>query len=198
MTRFLFAAAIAALFAVPVTADDPPVTAPAPTVVTQAQMLTLPQLPAPTVTTTTQSYVPVRRGLFARLRARNYSSTMTNTLPYTPTGPVIGTGTAPVISTPGANVPLQMPPVTTPPRSGATATPAVTGNPVVVTGGTPNGTVVNSGGVITTPGGVVPAGGVVMSDGTIMTTSGTMMTSTTTQSTQRMGILARLRARRLQ
>jgi hypothetical protein len=38
----------------------------------------------------------------------------------------------------------------------------------------------------------------VMSDGSIMQTSGTTMTSTTNQSNQRMGILARLRARRAQ
>jgi len=158
MSRIMFALAVVVAFASTSTAEDKPAAAPAPAPVVVAAPLTSTYVPTTTST---------RRGLFGRLRGRNVSTVMSATPAMS--GTII---TAPA---PATTVPATMPSTTAPKTTGGAA---VTGNPVVVAGGT------------TTPGKVVPAG--MMTPGTPVVTS--EMVSTTTA--KRMGLFARLRARR--
>jgi hypothetical protein len=122
MKRFLFAAAIGFLFSATASADTPPPsTAPAAPVVSST-------VPTPMVTNTLTSS-PRRMGLFARLRARNTNPMLPTSAAYT----------APMMTTtPGSTVPAPMP-MTTPttkPSGVSSATPGVTGAPVM-TGSSP-------------------------------------------------------------
>lgn len=88
MKRFLFAAALAALFATSASADDKPATgtAPAAPAVTAAPVEMAPAAPA-------------RRGLLARLRDRRSGTTMSApvmTAPAAPATPMPGTTPAPM------------------------------------------------------------------------------------------------------
>ncbi len=204
MTRFLFAAAVGAIFALPAAADDPaPVTtAPAPTPVVTGP--TYPAYPTTGVITNSSTTSTRRVGLLGRLRGRTTSGTVMSA--------PVGYGTGTVITTPGTIAPSIAPGTVVPnpmPRAGGTSmvVPAITGVPIVMAGGSViNGTVVSAGGRMTSSGVVIPAGGIVTTDGTVipagsmmpgtvMTSNGTMMT-TNTVTTQRMGLIARLRMRR--
>jgi hypothetical protein len=162
MNRFLFAAAIGFLFAASATADPPvasaPVTGTAPAVVASG-------VPTPTVVNTLTT-TPRRMGLLARLRARNTNPTLTTSAAFS-TSPMVTPG---VVVPSTTAVPAPMPAVTKPSGT-SSATPGVTGAPVVV-GGT---------------GAPVVVGG--------MTTTSTEMMTTSTSS-RRMGLIARLRMRR--
>lgn len=164
MSRLLFALAVVVALVSISTAEEKPAAAPAPTTAPVV-------VPAPL----TSSYVPTttstRRGLFGRLRGRSASNVM-SAMP-------VSTGTVITTPAPTTTVPAPMPAVTPKPTSGA----AVTGNPVVVAGGT------------TTPSKVVPAG--MMTPGTPVVAATDMTVAQATATTaKRMGLIARLRARR--
>jgi len=173
MSRFLFALAVGVAFASTSTVD--------------AQAPTTPATPAVPVVTSAplmSSYSPVtsstRRGLFGRLRGRSASTVMSATPAMS--GTIITTPTA----APATAVPAPMPK--------ATGGAAVTGNPVVVAGGstaTPS-KVVPAGGTTTTPSVVVPAAAATAA----MTTAPAMATAPMPSTAKRMGLVARLRARR--
>lgn len=144
MKRFLFAVAVACLFAVNGFAADPPAatTTPAPAPVPVVGATT------PTVITTTGTTTPTRRmGLFARLRNRMSGGTY-SAMP-------VNTGT---VITPGAGttVPTPMPAPITKPGTGADSTGAtktITPSGVITTGGT---TTTTTSGVVMADGTVVP------------------------------------------
>jgi hypothetical protein len=207
--KFLFAVAAGFLFTAMAWADDPPVTttAPAPTAVVGQPIIVGSTVPMTTPYTTT---APARRGLFGRLRARNTGTVMSAPV-YS--APMTG-GT--IITTPSgvpSGVPMPMPTTT---RPGGTSmiipggTTGLTGNPIIVAGGTSNGAVIPAGGIVTASGVVIPAGGITTSNGTVIpagsitTTDGmiisgngmTMPTMMTSTAPQRMGLIARMRARR--
>jgi hypothetical protein len=168
--RLLFASAVACLFAVNALAADPPVTTTAPPVTTGP--VTSPvigtSVPAPVMTTSRTT--STRRGLFGRLRNRS-SAPVYSTSPLTTGTTVISP--APVV-TPGTVVPTPMPTPSPMPSPGTTG----------INGG--------ASGVVTTSG--ITPDGVMMSSGT---TAPMVMAPTTTQtSPRRMGLIARLRARR--
>src|SRR5580698_11096116 len=129
MTRFLFAAAIGFMFAATATAD-PPV---APATVTGAPVVAS-GVPTPTVVNTLTT-TPRRMGLLARLRARNTSPMLTTTAAFT---------TSPMVTPGGTAVPAPMPGVTKPSGT-SSATPGVTGAPVVTAGGVTGAPVVVGG-----------------------------------------------------
>jgi hypothetical protein len=214
---FLFAVALGCLLAAPAAAQTPATTT------NPGQPVILGTTTAPPVvlgstmpmTTSYAAPAPARRGLFGRLRGRTSAPVMTSPVYSAPLtgGTVITTPTG----APSGAVPMPMPSGTTPPPGGGSsvvvpgATPGVTGTPIILAGGTTGGTVVPAGGVMTasgvvvpaggvmTPGGtVIPAGAVVTTGGMIVPSSGSMMVmeSATTTVPRRMGLIARLRARR--
>ncbi len=124
---------------------------------------------APLMSTYTPTTTSTRRGLFGRLRGRS-AGTVMNAMP-------VSTGTIVNTPAPATAVPAPMP-TPAPKTTGA----AVGGNPVVAAGGT------------TTPNTVVPAG--MMTPGTPVTTTSAMMAPVSTSTAKRMGVIARLRARR--
>ena len=169
MKRFLFAVALAALFASVGSAQEKAVPLPstaAPVVITSG---------APVVESTPAQ--STRRGLFGRLRNRNNS-----TMSYTP-APVMTapTTTAPMIVTPQ---PMPMPGTKT--TTGAVVMPQP-GGVVQASGNLPAGT------YTTTDGTVVQIGGPMMADGGVMT-AGSVEPAQSTQSGRR-GLFGRLRSR---
>jgi hypothetical protein len=196
--RFVFSAAAGVLFASVALADNQPATgSPTPGGTSAAPVVTATM---PSVGTYSYSGTSTRRmGLFSRLRNRSGSSTMM-AAPMMPATTVTMPSTVTAPST-GASVPSPMP--------STSAAPAVTGQPVVVGGTTvmPDGTMVMpAGGRMTRNGRVIPASGVITSNGMVQTVQGMqapcancdgqMVTTTMTTSSQRMGLIARLRARR--
>ena len=119
MKRFIFAVAVACLFAANSFAADPPATTTTPPVVTGT---TVTATTTPTVMTTTGSTTARRIGLFARMRNRSGTSAYT-------TAPVITS--TPATPMPGTIVPTPMPkPITT----GGTTGVVTTGGTTVVDG----------------------------------------------------------------
>jgi hypothetical protein len=197
--RFLFAVALGCLFAANTMADPPATTTTGPVITGTSPGITVgtPVTTGPVITGTSPAPVITtapaptpRRGLFGRLRSRSTSSPVMTNAPLT-----TGTTTiTPGVITPGTIVPTPMPPITRPNGGTSVIVPEGTGA-VVPTGGiTGNGTVIPAGGIITADGRIIPAGSTIMPDGTITAMPAMMPTTTTT--TTRMGLLARLRARR--
>lgn len=119
-----------------------------------------------TVVTSGYSTSSTRRGLLGRLRGKNSGTVMT--APVTTATPV-----------PSTTVPAPMPT----PKTGASTTPS---NPVVVAGGTD-----------TKPTKVVPASGTSTTPAVVVGTPvTTMVDPMMTTTAKRMGVVARLRARR--
>ena len=171
MKRFLFAVALAALFASVGTAEEKAVPVPttaAPVVITSG---------TPVVETTPAQ--STRRGLFGRLRNRNSSTTS-----YTP-APVM---TAPMTVTPQPPIstPQPMPMPGTKTTTGAVVMPQP-GGVVQASGNLPAGT------YTTTDGTVVQVAGPIMTDSGIMT-AGSVEPAQSTQSGRR-GLFGRLRSR---
>jgi len=175
----------------PATAEDTPAPKPAGTT---------PATPV-VVSSDVVSTTPARRGLLARLRDRRSGNTMVTT-------PAVNTVVAPA---PATTVPMTMPkPGTATPAAGtATATPMVTTAAYTVAS-QPTRTGLfsrfrNRNTMTTTPMPVMatstPMSGVVPASGTVVTSpmtssTPTVMTASPTTTTGRMGLLARLRARR--
>jgi hypothetical protein len=205
--KFLFAVAAGCLFAASAAAqaEGQPTTAPAPTAVQAQPIVVGSTMPMATTYTST---APARRGLFGRLRGRSATTMMSAPVYSSPvTG---GTIIAPGTISPGTGVPMPMPTTIRPGGGTSMIMPGVTGNPIIVAGGTTSGGVIPAGGIVTSSGVVIPAGGITTSEGTVipagsiitsdgMIVSGngmptqTMMTSTTPH---RMGLIGRMRARR--
>ncbi len=185
MNRFLFALTMGCVFAASIDAQQPapataapaPAAVPAPVVIGGAGVT--PSVMAPNYS------APARRGLFGRLRSRGMTAPITATSSYT--GGVITTPST--VSPP----PAQMPTVTPSPMPrGTSAAPGVTGQPVVVAGAT---MVDGTGTPVVVAGGVVPANGAVM-PAAAMTTSTMTTAQVVNTAPRRMGLIARLRARR--
>lgn len=126
MKKFLFAAALACLFASVGTAEEKAVVASAP--VTVAAPVMVSSVPAMEAT----SAQTQRRGLFGRLRNRNSTPTMTTTAPTTIAAPVMTAPTAMAMPMPAATVATPMPKPTAP-SDVVAASGTVMAEPVVTT-----------------------------------------------------------------